>query len=227
MTKAGALRFTGGVGAARGRSTHENSRLPEVTGGRLLAWFCMLSYAARMDWSHICAVLELAPCVLDAEGSAVSKSLKGAKMSDSSAITAQSMAESSSSSSQLAKPSCPGGVGSGGAGALRSGGGPGGWPEELQLPQVHVVWHTLSPSRMCASTGSHMTLRFRPDLHLSGYGHLPRTNLRSMVWYLWAGLFWRWLPPFGLQGGFIHGTVLPPDVPPQWRQKMVSSHLLR
>ena len=50
-------------------------------------------------------VLELAPGVLDAEGPEVSKSLKEAKMSASSTITAQSMAESSSSSSQLANPS--------------------------------------------------------------------------------------------------------------------------
>ena len=105
MTKAGGLRLAGGVSVALGRSSHKSSRLPEVTVGRLLAWLCMLSYAARMDWSDICGVLELAQCVLDAEGSEVSKSLKGAKMSDSSAITAQSMAESSSSSSQLAKSS--------------------------------------------------------------------------------------------------------------------------
>ena len=136
------------------------------------------------------------------------------------------MVGSSSPSSQLAKPSSKGGIGSGGAGALRSGGGPGGWPEELQLPQVQVVWHTLSPSKICASIWGHMILRFRPDFHLSGYGHLPRTNLRSIVWRLRGGLFWRWLPPFGLQGGLIHGAALPLDVPPQWRQTMVSSHLL-
>ena len=121
-----------------------------------------------MDWSDITAVLELALCVLDAEGSAVSVTLNRAKMSESSAMAAQSMARSSSSSSQLAKTSSKGGIGSGAAGALRSGGGPGGWPEELQLPHVQAVWHTLSPSKICASIGGHMILRFRPDFHLSG-----------------------------------------------------------
>ena len=53
-------------------------------------------------------------------------------------MTAQSMAGSPSSSSQLAKPSIKGWIGSGDAGASGSG-GPGGRPGELQLPQVQVV----------------------------------------------------------------------------------------
>ena len=46
---------------------------------------------------------------------------------------------SSSSSSQLAKPSIKGWAGSGGAGASGSEGGPGGWPKDLQLLQAQVV----------------------------------------------------------------------------------------